>query len=139
MQPTPIWRRDAVRAQIEAAIFLFDQGKPIPALSLAGAAEEATPATSEPHVFEKAKELGHAKGHGAPQEVGQRLNETRNWLKHHDAQKPDPHHFHEIEAIFMILRAATKYQAAYQADDIEGLAKFRDWLAGHPNYVSILS
>jgi hypothetical protein len=139
MERTPIYRRDAVRAQIEAAITLFVQGKRIPALSLAGAAEEATPATSD--IFEKAKQLGHEKGHGTPQEVGQRLNETQNWLKHCDEQKPDPHHFHEIESIIMILRAAATYQAAYGADDddIEGLAKFRGWLARHPNYASILS
>ncbi|HZP09750.1 hypothetical protein, partial [Methyloceanibacter sp.] len=130
MERRPIWRRDAVRAQIEAAIALFAQGKPIPSLSLAGAAEEATPATNEPYVFEKAKQVGPERGYGTAQEVGQRLNETRNWLKHHDAQKPDPHYFHEVEAIFMILRAATKYQAAYGDDDIEGLAKFRDWLVG---------
>src|SRR5581483_3190057 len=78
MERRPIWRRDAVRAQIEAAIALFAQGKPIPSLSLAGAAEEATPATNEPYVFEKAKQVGPERGYGTAQEVGQRLNETRN-------------------------------------------------------------
>ena len=139
LKQPPIHRRDAVRTQIEAAICLFGQGKALPALSLAGAAEDATPDTSEPHVFQMAKASGYRHGHGTPKEVATRLNELKNWLKHHDDQKPDACQFHEIEAVFMILRAATKYEAVYQADDIDGLTDFSNWLTSHPDYANILT
>jgi hypothetical protein len=97
-------RQQAALRQIDAAIGHLLNTEPECAITLAAAAENILPDTNERHVWKYWRE------HPKFREVD--MNETVNWLKHHNP--PDERFIFESEVAFVIFRAMTKYAAVYK-------------------------
>ncbi|WP_158808530.1 hypothetical protein [Beijerinckia sp. L45] len=120
--PHPISRRDAARQQIEAAIELFDgRRSEAAAITLALAAEDQLPEPTDgkTSLFQilKARNTG-------PDKMD--ANRIRNWLKHH--KEPDQIGISELDVVFSILRAVSKYLAVYDDRDSESMKAFTIWV-----------
>jgi hypothetical protein len=104
-------KKRAALKQINAAIALFHVKEYECTISLAGAAEGLIVDTEPPHVW-KILELRR------PQEYSgkkwrARLNETRDWLKHPTEKLADERCIDEFEAVYMLIRAVSKFDARY--------------------------
>ncbi|EHH09255.1 hypothetical protein [Mesorhizobium amorphae] len=92
--------------QIEMAIKLFDDDRNSTcAITLALAAEDQIPNPKS----EKPFLLGAMRAEGADKKID--INRIRNWLKHH--KEPEEIGISELDVVVSILRAATKFHAAY--------------------------
>src|SRR5262245_43435097 len=111
-------RRNAALRQIHQALRLFHEGEWECAITLALAAAEHLPETKQPQLWSVLME--------EKPEAKALFTETRNWLKHNDPQKKDEHYISEFEAIVSLVRAVSKYHAAYQ-DETEETVRFVDW------------
>lgn len=84
-------RFDVAAGYLNWAIrLLLDHGAPAEALTLAGAAEEVCgkPLGVRSATKEIAQQISFIEGISESDVVSQRLNEVRNWLKHHSPDKP---------------------------------------------------
>jgi hypothetical protein len=113
-----ISRKQTALQQIEAAIGLFRTAEYACAITLSLAAEDQIPDTDAPHVFKLLKERAPA--------LCKEFNRVRNWLKHYDPKEPEEMDIFEFEVVLAIVRATTKFVAAYQeiSADIEA---FDNW------------
>jgi hypothetical protein len=105
--------------QIHQALRLFHEGEWESVITLALAAEEQLPETELPHVWSIVKEKKPA--------ASRLFNETRNWLKHNDDdEKKDEHYISEFEAHVSLVRAVSKYHAAYgeETDEMGSFVEF---------------
>jgi hypothetical protein len=98
------------------------------AITLAAAAEGILPETHMPHFFTKVKALEAS----LPDDEG--ANAVINWLKHGTLTKGGPRidkaEIKELEAIAVIWRAITKFQAVYgatPADRTPQMLGFQNW------------
>ncbi|TIR27204.1 MAG: hypothetical protein E5X07_28445 [Mesorhizobium sp.] len=92
-------RKEAALNQTALAIRLFHEGEFAGAITLALAAEGQMAPTTSPHVLKASKEK--AAPYMAEREFVSRMNEVRDWLKHH---KMDPLEGQIVIAIFRTAR-----------------------------------
>lgn len=109
-------RKQAALQQIEEAIGLFWAGQYACAITLSLAAEDQIPGTNEPHVFKLLKERAPA--------ISKEFNQVRNWLKHYN--EPNEMDIFELEVVFAIVRATSKFVAAYQEFSVD-IEAFDTW------------
>ncbi|MCF4126313.1 hypothetical protein [Methylobacterium sp. SyP6R] len=97
-------RREAVEAQINAAIFLFLSDNYPAAVNLALAAEDAMPESEEPYIFLVIQKHSN--------EMSKEINGLKNWLKH----KKDEEYINirEFEVVLAIDRSVSKFIAVYK-------------------------
>lgn len=100
---------DAAQVQIDAAIEFFEKKSWACAITLGGAAEDRLPDTSESYVFGVAINQADTRNITS-KDIADALNKARNWLKHNDAD-PKFLFVHEENAVFMLLRAISKFTA----------------------------
>ena len=135
VQPTSVLtKRDAAEAQIKAAIRCYNEQDLISAVTLAGAAEECFPGGAEDGLFGHALAAGEKRGL-VQKEASDTLNLLRNWAKHSGGDLSDIMEFQHVEAALMIVRAITKFHAAYgeQTDAMDAFeAQFRK---DYPSFV----
>src|ERR1700730_2451159 len=94
--------------QITAAIEHLRKQEYECAITLAAAAEGLLPPTDEPHIFSAFKK------YMSPEEFKElNLNLAVNWLKHYNPEDLDPVIIPEAVAVWVILRAITKFIAVY--------------------------
>ena len=132
-----ITREKSISCQIESAIQLYFSKNYLSSLTLAAAAEDATPNTEKPHLYLLAKQTGEEKG---LKKVHDMINGTKNWLKHWDETKPQEINFDTIETVFMITRAITKYSAYYpKSYELQKFEHFISHIKEHLDFKKILS
>ncbi|MER8447602.1 hypothetical protein NKH52_30995 [Mesorhizobium sp. M1066] len=102
-------RKEAASNQISLAIRLFHEEEFAGAITLALAAEGQMPPTMSPHVLKTSKDK--AVPFMAERDFVSKMNEVRDWLKHH--KDPEEMHIYEIEAFFAVARATSKFCAVY--------------------------
>ena len=105
-------KRDAAAEQIDQAIRLLREGYLASAVTLAGAAEDSMPATSEATLFHWLKSNGaEVLGVTESAVVSKYLNFARDWLKH---DRPEAEiDLAPAESLFMIARAWSKFIMVY--------------------------
>lgn len=113
-----ISRKQAAIRQIEGAIVFFRRGEYACAITLSLAAEDQIQDTNEPHVFKSIRER-------APH-IYKQFNRVRDWLKHCNPKEPEEMDIYEFEVVVAILRATTKFFAAYQEKPIK-IEAFDNW------------
>jgi hypothetical protein len=96
-----ISRKQAALRQIEGSVVFFWLGEYACAITLSLAAEDQIPDTDEPHVFKLLKER-------APDGYKE-FNRVRDWLKHCNPNEPEEIEIFELDAVFAIVRATTKF------------------------------
>lgn len=102
-------RKEAALSQTTLAIRLFHEGEFAGAITLALAAEGQMQPTTSPHVLQSSKEK--AAQFMAEREFVSKMNEVRDWLKHH--KEPEEMQIYELEAFFAVARATSKFCAVY--------------------------
>lgn len=121
---------DAARTQLSWAIkLLVEYGEPIPAITLAGAAEEVLGKSvkNRPSAHAQIKSSLGDRGIADRDKIGAFMNELRNFLKHDkDCSLRVAEAELQSEAIQMISRAATNYARAGKSALPEHYA-FLDW------------
>jgi hypothetical protein len=121
-------KQDAASEQIDQAIRSFFAGLVASAVTLAGAAESSLPAPEDPDssLFCVLKTEGAKRGL-LEKDIIKLTNEVRDWPKH------DKPHLSEIDlqeahAVIMILRAYTKFTAAFGFGVVTPrMAEFEAW------------
>ena len=123
----------AAQHQLEAAIADLFVGNWPSAITLAGAAEDILPPhEARPDLFTVAKGLSGKRFNESPKEIVEVLNEKRNWLKHDQSRDlKDTQTFTQEDAVIMILRASTRFDAHNNGVQSENLAIFREWFRTH--------
>ena len=119
--------------QIEAAISHFYEGQFACAITLAGAAEEcAGPSQRDDRplaLFEMIKASARKRGL-EEKTVANNANAVRNWLKHHNAEKPDCE-ISDLDAWFMMVRAVSKLYAVDAKTETPAVRAFVEFSRKH--------
>jgi hypothetical protein len=111
--------------QIRAAIEHFHKQEFERVITLAAAAEGLLPPTNDPHLFRDFKRRL------TPEEYKElNFNLVINWLKHYNAEDPEPVRISEFEAVIMLVRAITKFIAVYHRST-KGMEDFLTWARSH--------
>ncbi|MCA0199870.1 MAG: hypothetical protein LCH56_03405 [Proteobacteria bacterium] len=121
-KPIKLTKKRAALLQIEAAITHMRAGRWAEAVTLAGAAEHCLPALEGAGVkmliakglerIADEDDLGReaiARGIVTKNDIVRVVNQTRDWLKHWNADQPDEWEVEADDALFMIFRAVTVY------------------------------
>jgi hypothetical protein len=110
-------KQDAATLQIDQSIECLFANSLIPAITLAAAAEDSMPATenSEEVLVDLIRTQGPRRIGLSQKEVMDLFNKIRNWLKHHQPDQPE-FDIQQGHAVFMILRAYTKFTSVYGND-----------------------
>jgi hypothetical protein len=130
-----VGKMEAASHQLDWAIRLFlDHDAPLPAITLAGAAEEMMGAPlKERSAFEDLKRSFSA-SHGIDPKIlsQQHLNKARNWLKHWSSDTDAEYEDFELqeEAIQYIARGLSNMAILYQSLPYEG-PRFLQWVKAH--------
>jgi hypothetical protein len=123
----------AAQHQLEGAIASLFLGNWPAAITLAGAAEEILPLRESKPDFLSTLQASFSSREGLTEsEVNSMLNEKRNWLKHKTESLSTSQGFSQADAVFMILRALSRY-SAYEEPPKNGevinqaMSVFYDW------------
>jgi hypothetical protein len=108
-------KKEAAARQIDVAIRLFHEGEYESTVTLACAAEGQLGDGDESHLFPRLKG-GRPKQFRDERAWVNFLNQTRDWLKHPTPQLDDTREIAQFEAWVMLVRACTKYHAAFQEE-----------------------
>jgi hypothetical protein len=103
-----VTRYQAATRQVEAAIDAFESGSFDVAVTLACAAEAMAPKKDNGlfRLMMDSKRWGKL-----PEKLrAEKVNFTRNWLKHRNEEKPDELLIHEAEAAYCIVRALSVWE-----------------------------
>lgn len=127
-----VGKMEAASHQLDWAIRLFlDHDAPLPAITLAGAAEEMMGAPlKEQSAFEDLKRSFSASQGIDPKILSQQhLNKARNWLKHWSSGTDAEYEDFELqeEAIQYIARGLSNMAILYQSLPYEG-PRFLQWV-----------
>jgi len=130
--PHRVGKREAASHQLDWAIRLFlDHDAPLPAITLAGAAEEML---GKPLVDQSAFQdltRSFSASHGIDPKIlsQQHLNKARNWLKHRSLDTDAEYEDFELEqeAIQYIARGLSNMAILYQSLPYEG-PRFLEWV-----------
>jgi hypothetical protein len=104
-------RKLAACRQIEAALYHLHLGGYECAATLALAAEGQLPDTDATTLWNALKR------HRSDKEYLSLINELRDWLKHR--KEPDQRDISEFEAVIALVRATTKYYAAFNEETVD--------------------
>jgi hypothetical protein len=122
---------DAAVEQLKWAIsLLVDHGAFLPAVTLAGAAEEVFGKRSNRPILNEMAKLAETMRAGQGKQLATMQNEVRNWLKHHNTENKeswtmdfDP----RVAAVFMIGRALANHSAC-GLPPLENAHRYHVWL-----------
>lgn len=104
------------QSQIHCAINLYTNYFFDAAITLALAAEDQLPDTTNPHAYSAIKAVS--------EDLAKTSNVLRNWLKHH--KQPEKIDVSQTDVVTAILRASSKYMAVYSSYTPE-MDAFFDW------------
>jgi hypothetical protein len=130
--PHKVGKMEAASHQLDWAIrLLIDHDAPLPAITLAGAAEEILGASLGPQSVFQDLVRSFGASHGVDPKVlsQQHLNKAKNWLKHWSLGQDAEYEDFELvdEAIQYIARGLANMLVAYQSLPSEG-PRFKEWV-----------
>lgn len=128
----PVTKIDAAVDQLDWSIRLFlDEQAYVPAITLAGAAEEILGRLTNDLAMVKRLSTSLSQKHALPEKLlrDEHLNGLRNWLKHWNNLKDQDRVEVELEteAICMIVRGIGNLRA-YDASETSESPRFLEWL-----------
>ena len=139
MEKRSLNKAAVAQQQLEGAISELFMGNWACAITLAGAAEDALPLSApQDDVFRGVLEFEMKKHNKTEKEIANELNRQRNWLKHHSEKNgdnfSDAMEFEQIDAVFMILRAHSRFVHTTKSKSII-LLRFETWFKEtHPDW-----
>jgi hypothetical protein len=130
--PQKVGKMEAASHQLDWAIRLFlDHDAPLPAITLAGAAEEmlGKPLADRSAFQELVRKFSVSHGIDPKILSQQHLNKARNWLKHWSSDTDAEYEDFELEqeAVQYIVRGLSNMVVLYQSLPYEG-PRFLDWV-----------